>query len=540
MQKKILVVDDEPANIFTLRSMLEPQEGYVVDSTESGLEALEMIKVNDYDLVLLDVMMPQIDGYEVCSRMKVAEPDLPVILVTALVDSEYLRKGFEVGAIDYIRKPVDELELLSRVNNILKNKESEAKIKELYSSLLRDLEVASRIQMHMLPPHFVIDNDINYSTGYSPSSQIGGDIFDIIKLSNDKYFVYIGDISGHGAQAALLMSAIKSTIHLTIEEKKDTITPAQFMNILNRTVCDQLFENNYMTLLAGFIDLKKGVFRYFNAGHPPIIEYDIENCIARKCNSNGSIPVGWRGSIEYLEEEEDVMDIKGNHIYMMFTDGIIECNDESGEEFGLDGLISLLENAILPQSSLALPQKIKEWLTRAGFETSTDDFSMLVFESMATGSNRFAFEVHKMPGVSQNKKVSKYAEKIYTLDTVALAGRISERLTIEKLWDNELAAKVELTVNEFLTNIIVHGLPGMYRPIVVMELIFTDNEAMICFYDNGIEWEPKSGGDIENIFEDIDGFAESGRGIAIINSISRSLRRMRHDDINETIITLTK
>jgi anti-sigma regulatory factor (Ser/Thr protein kinase) len=140
----------------------------------------------------------------------------------------------------------------------------------------------------------------------------------------------------------------------------------------------------------------------------------------------------------------------------------------------------------------------------------------------------------------KTKKHSKYSEKIYTLDNVALAGSISERLTIERLWDNDLAAKVELTVNEFLTNIIVHGLPGVHRPIVVMELIFTKEEAMICFYDNGIEWEPKTGGNIEDIFDDIDHLAESGRGIAIINSISRSLRRTRHTDINETIITISR
>ena len=539
--KKILVVDDEPANIFTLRSMLEPQEGYFIESAQSGVEALELVNIRDYDLILLDVMMPDIDGYETCIRIKKTKPDLPVILVTALVDSEYLRKGFEAGAIDYIRKPVDELELLSRVKNILQNKEAQDQIKQLYSSLVRDLHVASRIQMHMLPPHFVIEDEINCSTGYSPSTQIGGDLFDIIKLSSNKYFVYIGDISGHGAQAALLMSAVKSTIHVMIDEKKDTISPAKFMNNLNQTLCNQLFTNNYMTLLAGFIDIKAGTFTYFNAGHPPIIEYDIENCVAKKCNSTGSIPLGWRSNIEYLEQDQDIINIESNNLYMLFTDGIIECHDQSGEEFGLDGLVSLLENAILPQSSLALPQKIQEWLTKAGFNTTADDFSMLVFEVMSSTENRFAFEVHKMPGIKMaEKKNSKYSEKTYNLDTVALAGNISERLTIDKLWDNELAAKVELTVNEFLTNIIVHGLPGVYRPIVVMELIFTRDEAMICFYDNGIEWEPKTGGDIEDIFDNIDNLAESGRGIAIINSISRSLRRTRHNDINETIITISK
>ncbi len=540
-KKKILVVDDEPANIFTLCSMLEPQGQYIVESTQSGLEAIDLAGNSAYDLVLLDVMMPDIDGYEACSRMKEIKPDMPVVLVTALVDSQYLRKGFEAGAMDYIRKPVDELELLARVKSILQNKEAEDRIKELYSSLVRDLQVASRIQMHMLPPHFVIDSDINCSTGYSPSTQIGGDLFDIIKLSADNYFVYIGDISGHGAQAALLMSAVKSTIHIMIEERKGAITPAQFMNNLNQILCNQLFENNYMTLLAGFIDLKNNTFTYFNAGHPPIIQYDIEGCKAIKCASKGSVPLGWRAEVEYLESEQDVVDIKSNHIYILFTDGIIECADQNREEFGLDGFLSLLENAILPQSSLALPQKIKEWLSRAGFDTSVDDFSMLAFEAMTFNPNRFAFEVHKMPGASKKaKKTSKYSEKIYTLDNVALAGSISERLTIERLWDNDLAAKVELTVNEFLTNIIVHGLPGVHRPIVVMELIFTKEEAMICFYDNGIEWEPKTGGNIEDIFDDIDHLAESGRGIAIINSISRSLRRTRHTDINETIITISR
>lgn len=539
MQKKILVVDDEPANIFTLRSMLEPQEGYIVDSADSGIQAVKKVEESEYDIILLDVMMPDIDGYQACEIIKQGNPDLPIVLVTALTDSEYLRKGFDAGAIDYIRKPIDEVELLARVKNVLKNKEAEDQVRKLYSGLLRDLSVASRIQTHMLPPHFVIDSDINYCTGYTPSTQIGGDLFDIIKLPNNKYFVYIGDISGHGAQAALLMSAVKSTIHIIIDERKDTISPSQFMTLLNRTLCSTLFETNYMTLLAGFVDLSDNTFHYFNAGHPPLIDYDIENCVAKQCPNTGSIPLGWRDEIEYLEQEEDLIKLQNDHIYTMLTDGIVECSDQDGEEFGFEGLISLLENAILPQSCLALPQKIKDWLSKAGFKISADDFSMLSFEVTSHHSNRFAFEVHKMLGKAKKTNL-KYSDKKYSLESVSLAGNISERLTIEKLWDTELAAKVELTVNEFLTNIIVHGLPGKYRPIVVMELTFTDKDVSIAFYDNGIEWVPKSGVNIEQMFDDIDNMAESGRGIAIINAISRSLRRTRYDDINETIITFNR
>lgn len=113
MEKLILLVDDEQANLFALEVILE-SNGYQVESCGSGREALELVGTGKYGLVLLDVMMPEMDGYETCRAIRAATDDVPVILVTALSDSEDLERGFDAGAIDYIRKPIDEVELLSR------------------------------------------------------------------------------------------------------------------------------------------------------------------------------------------------------------------------------------------------------------------------------------------------------------------------------------------------------------------------------------------------------------------------------------------
>ncbi|ARN55843.1 response regulator [Sedimentisphaera salicampi] len=537
MLKRLLVVDDEPSNIFTLQSMLEYREDFAVDSTESGFQCIEMVKRNKYDLVYLDIMMPEIDGFQVCAKIKEINENIPVILVTALSDSDYLRKGFEAGAIDYIRKPVDDLELKARTNNILKNKEAENKIRELYSSLLRDLKVASKIQSHMLPPEFVVDTDMNFCSGYSPSTQIGGDLYDIIKLSADRIFVYIGDISGHGAQAALLMAAVKSTIRVIIEEKEGEIEPYELMNILNKTLAGNLFENHYMTLLAGVIDLSSDEFTFFNAGHLPIIQFNCKQRKGSQLANKGSIPIGWDSSLEYHKEEQDTITLSGDNIYILLTDGIIECEGPDSEELGIEGFIDLLESVIIPDTCLLLPHKVKSWLHNAGYEISQDDFSMLSYEK-SSNPNTFTFELSQLTGAAESG-ITKFEPADYNLDNVSLASKIIERLCYEKSFSSKLAAEAELVTSEFVTNIISHGLKPNEVPLVLVQLLFDESGVNLRFVDNGVEWKPDIlQASLAGFFEKLDKFSESGRGMAIIKSISKAIKRQRFDGMNETSVYL--
>jgi len=133
VKKHVLVVDDEAANIFMLEGILSG-EGFEVSTAQDGLECLEKLRQdnNKTDLVLLDIMMPEMSGIDVLKRMKDHSKlkEIPVIMVSALADGDNIEKALSLGAIEYIKKPVDELELLARIDTVLKLKEQENKLKD--------------------------------------------------------------------------------------------------------------------------------------------------------------------------------------------------------------------------------------------------------------------------------------------------------------------------------------------------------------------------------------------------------------------------
>jgi diguanylate cyclase (GGDEF)-like protein/PAS domain S-box-containing protein len=133
---KILIVDDVPKNIQVVANILQ-NEGYSMAFAQSGATAVELVRTNPFDLILLDIMMPEMDGFEVCQRLR-EDPktaDIPVLFLTAKTDTESLVKGFETGAVDYVTKPVKDAELLARVKTQL----------ELHRSRQRLLSINRRL-----------------------------------------------------------------------------------------------------------------------------------------------------------------------------------------------------------------------------------------------------------------------------------------------------------------------------------------------------------------------------------------------------------
>lgn len=534
MAKTILLVDDESANIFTLQCILENHDYPLNETCDCGLKALDKIKNGNFDLVLLDIMLPDIDGYETCRRIKTIDADIPVILVTALTSNEDLRKGFESGAIDYVKKPIDEIELISRVKNVLRTKDAEREIKSLYSALMHDLKLASRIQSYMLPKQFLIADQLIFCSEYTPSTTIGGDLFDIIKISESKYFVYIGDISGHGIQAALLMSAVKSTINMLIEQESNSIRPSALLNRLNSILSENILKESYMTLLAGCIDLNENTFRYFNAGHPPVIEYDLKKHKAYTSGSTGSAPIGWALDIEYLEEEEGILKLEPDKIVFLYSDGIIESEDGNLKQLGTEGLSELFEKTEDIENCLLLPHKIKQQLIDAGYDISADDFSILTFQQISKVQKKIYFDINQ---ISKRRSYNYSATPLLT--NVGTAGAMCEQKIIEWTADQDLAAKTEIVLIEFLNNVLIHGLKNK-KGSVVVELSL-DEVVRIRVLDDGIEWQSIINCcQSENLFLSGDKYADCGRGIKMIQALASSFTRNRTGKINETIIEIDR
>lgn len=380
----ILVVDDEKANLIAIEYQLK-KNYYEVESVSDAMIALELYKINDYSLVLLDVMMPQIDGFELCKQMIAIKQNIPIILITALSDDFHLKKGFECGAWDYINKPWTEIQLISRVKKALNVSLTEIenmtlikKLQEEFAKQNEELKLAGKVQKYLLPKWIYLKSDLLVSSVYHPSELLGGDIFDIIPLKDNKYIIYIGDISGHGLQAALLMTAVKSIIRLVVEENSDFSNLSYLVKRVNEILVQQMFHNKFLTLLISVVDTKNKTIKSFSAGHPPQIRINYHTNSSELFVNKGVLPLGWTDDVgKDLNDLHQEVTYEDNESFLYYTDGIYECIDENQKYLGTKDFNQQI-NSLLPNLDLiTLPLQIKEYIENNNYDLTKDDVALV-------------------------------------------------------------------------------------------------------------------------------------------------------------------
>ena len=208
----ILVVDDTPANLQVLTGMLKDHR-YKVRPVPSGKLALQAAQREPPDLILLDINMPEMNGYEVCERLKADEwlKGIPVIFISALAEPLDKVRAFALGGVDYITKPFQMEELHARVATHLKLRRLQVELEETNGRLERanqrmsqDLQAAARIQKAFLPCASPKLPSMELAWLYRPCDELGGDGLNIISLGRGRVGLYVLDVSGHGVTAALL------------------------------------------------------------------------------------------------------------------------------------------------------------------------------------------------------------------------------------------------------------------------------------------------------------------------------------------------
>lgn len=312
----IMVVDDIPANLKLLEEMLQRQ-GYRVMQFPRGAMALKAATKNPPDLILLDVMMPEMDGFEVCQRLKADESlkDIPVLFISALDDTDSKLKAFSKGGLDYITKPFQEAEVLARVKTHLD-------LRRMRKALEEELQWAGEMQKVLLRPRIIGSEKVDFLVSYRPVRSIycGGDYYDVISLSKDRYLLLLGDVSGHGVKAALITAILKAIIYP--EYVKDALnrdlSPADFLSWLNERMNFELKKTTgmFVTFFAGVLDLERRTFRYANAGqnYPIMIR---KNEIKELAVSGAGI--GMMAPLSYTDE---TVAIQPGDVLNLFTDGL--------------------------------------------------------------------------------------------------------------------------------------------------------------------------------------------------------------------------
>jgi sigma-B regulation protein RsbU (phosphoserine phosphatase) len=251
-KKTVLVVDDAPANLQIVNSILK--DDYKIRVATSGAKALVLVKVKPLpDLILLDVMMPEMDGYEVCGILKATPEarDIPVIFLTGKTDVDDETKGFEVGAVDYIHKPFLAAVVKARVHTHVLLREAREQLAQQLVSINNELEMARQIQLSILPRGTPKIKGLQIAARYIPMGSVAGDFYDFIVVDEQHVGILIADVSGHGLPAALIASMLQVSLAAQFAHASE---PAQVLAGLNLALCGK-FARHFVTAAYLFVEL---------------------------------------------------------------------------------------------------------------------------------------------------------------------------------------------------------------------------------------------------------------------------------------------
>ena len=265
---RILIVDDVKANVDMLVEALHDE--YKLSVALDGGNALKQAEKNPPDLVLLDIVMPGIDGYEVCRRLRESEQtrEIPIMFLSSLEDVQDKARGFEMGGNDYLTKPFEMLEVKARVRSLLKAKAYADAVRE---AMERDLSIAREIQMGILPADFSPCTDgtgLDIFAMMEPAKQVGGDLYEVLRVDDDHVVVVIGDVSGKGIPAALFMAV---TVTLVRSMARQFLRPEEILSRLNDELAAQNPRGMFVTVACLVIDLRTGRIAGASAGHNALL-----------------------------------------------------------------------------------------------------------------------------------------------------------------------------------------------------------------------------------------------------------------------------
>jgi len=523
MTGRVLVVDAELPNRLIMRKVLGGKGCEVLEAAD-GATACRIAREQLPELILVDVMMPEMDGYEVCRRLKENEAtrEISVIMVTARTGIEDIEHGFDMGAMDYIRKPFNPRELLVRVRNALQLKQSTDALRRWKEQMSRELELAGMLQRTLLDMKPLLTPRVHIRATCRPSMNVGGDFLDVLGLEDGRVCFYVGDICGHGVAPAIVSSMMKATLAELIAAF-GTAGPVAVCNELDARF-RQHIENPslYATVFLGIYDAATRQLDAFCCGHPPPILLDASGAATTAVfESGGGMPIGFAVADPGSYREEDAVSLvlpPGGNL-LVYTDGLTEASlGEDGEECGIDRLAEAFGRVTDGAETVSVPDVLLEELDRWGFLLDQDDCSALVLHAIDPKTVLLDIEIDATKEALQQL-------------TVDMEGRL-----LAAGWGETAVAAVQLLVMEHGANVIDHGDIPEHAALSV-QLRDEGKRCVLLFRDPGRKWDVKARYSRAAPSSD---YAERGRGLMIIDTIADSLEVHRRDDQNVALYTVRR
>jgi len=378
----ILVVDDAPANLQVLAGMLK-ERGYKARPVPGGKLALLAARKDPPDLILLDINMPEMNGYEVCERLKADDTlkGIPVIFISALTEQLDKVKAFATGGVDYITKPFQMEELHARVETHLKLRRLQIEVEE-YSRRLelaqdrlkRDLELARGVQRGFLPPRLPEVPGYEFFAYYESAYEVGGDYYDFIPLPRQRVAVLLGDVAGKGVAAALLMAKLSADARFCMLTEPDAAAAVTKLNALMNL---SGIADGFVTLVAAVLDHESHTVTLVNAGHPSPLLYRRASRTVDEATSTdmAGLPIGVLDGVSYASCQ---VALGPGDCILAFTDGVTEAMDVNNVQLRTRGVYAAVQGeAYLPG---ALGERVVQTVKQfAAGRSQQDDIALVGF-----------------------------------------------------------------------------------------------------------------------------------------------------------------
>jgi len=346
MGAKILIVDDEE-DILDLVDLSLTADGFDVITARSGPEALEKVREEMPDLILLDISMPDMDGYEVMRRLKGDRrtSSIPIIMLTAASDKRDKVRSFSAGADDYVVKPFDADELTARIEAVLSRTRTIRYINPLISTmgdwsveeLGSSLETAVKIQRNLLPKEPPDLEGIQFGNILESSRTVSGDFYDYIPLDQYRVGIAIADIRGKGLPASLLMVMVRTILRLVSRELDSPGDVLKKINDMLQTDTDPEF---FATMIYGILDTRSLTFRYANGGHCSPIRANERSRKVEFLREGGLI----LGVFDFALFEDVEVELEDGDLLLFYTDGVTETESPDGDIYGEERLAGFIRD----------------------------------------------------------------------------------------------------------------------------------------------------------------------------------------------------
>jgi sigma-B regulation protein RsbU (phosphoserine phosphatase) len=516
---RVLLVDDAKANLDILVEGLKLE--HKLSLAFNGEMALQIAARTPPDLVLLDIVMPGMDGYEVCRRLRrmPETAEVPIMFLSSLEEVQNKTRGFEAGANDYLTKPFEMLEVKARVRSLLKAKAYSDAVKE---QIAGELRVAREIQMGMLPRDFTGFEEayrVGFGAVLEPAREVGGDLYGVCAAGRDRLVLFLGDVSGKGLPASMFMVRAISLARLLAREIAE---PDRILARLNDELAIDNPSGMFVTFLCGVFEPASGRLVLANAGHCRPVLLPARGMPRWAVKSLGTA-LGFEPGLEFERTE---LTLHEGDTLIFYTDGVSEAFNASEECYGNERLLAdavAFGSQSAPAVAAGLLQKVRAF---AGTAPQSDDIAILALKVVGgkpspsgKGESRVILELQATP-----QEVMRAVE---ALRRFGEAKRVPE---------NTLFG-LTLALEECGSNIVNHALQHDARQKFQVALEHTGGEVTIELRDHGPEFDPTRVGP----FEPAAGENEPQHGGWGIQLVRRYMDEVRYRRENgENVLRLTK